>query len=156
MASRSFITTPFTALGTTRDVLEGVDLTGVRAVITGASSGLGAETARALTAAGAGVVLAVRDIAAGDAVADEIRQTSGATRPEVRALDLADRESIARFIGGWEGPLHLLVNNAGIVTGGLERTREGWELQLVGIFVSSSGVRLRGRGHVCSVGVGSR
>jgi NAD(P)-dependent dehydrogenase (short-subunit alcohol dehydrogenase family) len=44
-------------------------------------------------------------------------------------LDLASRTSVADFIDAWAGPLHLLVNNAGLVTGGLERTGEGWELQ---------------------------
>jgi NAD(P)-dependent dehydrogenase (short-subunit alcohol dehydrogenase family) len=44
-------------------------------------------------------------------------------------LDLADRRSVVDFIDAWDGPLHLLINNAGIVTSGLERTVEGWELQ---------------------------
>ena len=47
----------------------------------------------------------------------------------VRRLDLADQFSVARFVQEWDSPLHLLINNAGLVTGGLERTTEGWELQ---------------------------
>lgn len=54
------MTTPLGFSSTTDDVLEGVDLTGRRAVVTGASSGIGVETARALASAGAEVVLAVR------------------------------------------------------------------------------------------------
>jgi len=123
------ITTPFTARSTAADVLHGVDLSGVRAIVTGASSGIGIETARALTAAGAEVTLAVRNTRAGDAVADAIQTSTGAVRPQVRRLDLADRNSVKRFTDTWDGPLHLLVNNAGLVTGGLERTPEGWELQ---------------------------
>jgi len=123
------ISTPFTASSTAADVLEGVDLRGVRAVVTGASSGIGVETARALTAAGAEVTLAVRKTEAGDAVAAEIETSTGAARPRVARLDLADQNSVRRFAEGWDGPLHLLVNNAGLVTGGLERTSEGWELQ---------------------------
>lgn len=130
MVSRTpLITTPFTADSTADDVLRGVDLGGVRAVVTGASSGLGRETARALAAAGAAVTLAVRDVAAGAAVADEITRLGASERPCVAALDLADQASVSRFVDTWEGPVHLLVNNAGLVTGGLDRTAEGWELQ---------------------------
>ena len=124
MIARGLITTPFSALSTADEVLEGIDLSGVRAIVTGASSGIGAETARALAAAGAEVTLAVRNTTAGRAVADAI---TGTTR--VSPLDLADQASVGRFTGDWDGPLHLLVANAGVVTGGLERTREGWELQ---------------------------
>ncbi|TIH40988.1 SDR family NAD(P)-dependent oxidoreductase [Subtercola vilae] len=130
MTTPRLITTRFTADSTTDVVLRGVDLTGLRAIVTGASSGLGRETARALAAAGAEVTLAVRNRAAGDAAADAIARSTGRARPHVRPLDLADRSSIAAFVGAWDAPLHLLVNNAGLVTSGLERTREGWELQL--------------------------
>lgn len=126
--SPTTISTPFTAASTADDVLHGVDLTGVRAIVTGASSGLGVETARALSAAGAQVTLAVRDRVAGAAAAALIEST-GAVRPEVRHLDLAERTTVRRFVEAWDGPLHLLINNAGLVTTGLERTREGWELQ---------------------------
>lgn len=98
-------------------------------LVTGASSGLGAETARALTAAGAETLLAVRNRSAGDTVAASIADSTGRALPKVLELDLADRASIARFLDGWQGALHVLINNAGVVTGGLERTREGWELQ---------------------------
>jgi NAD(P)-dependent dehydrogenase (short-subunit alcohol dehydrogenase family) len=131
MVAPELITTAFGATSTAADVLRGVDLTGVRAVVTGASSGLGAETARALAAAGAEVTLAVRDVPAGEAVARTIGASTGAPRRlRVRPLDLADRASVARFVEAWGGPLHLLVNNAGLVTSGREVTREGWELQL--------------------------
>ncbi len=119
MTTRRLITTPFTATSTADDVLAGVDLTGVRAIVTGASSGIGAETARALAAAGAEVTLAVRNAAA--AVAGP--------RSRVARLDLADRASVHRFVREWDGPLHLLVNNAGIVTSGPAHTAQGWELQ---------------------------
>ncbi|MGC0387475.1 SDR family NAD(P)-dependent oxidoreductase [Streptomyces sp. SAI-129] len=129
MDTRRLISTPFTSSSTADEVLEDIDLTGVRAIVTGASSGLGVETARALTAAGAEVTLAVRNTAVGDAVAESIGKSPGGVRPRVVRLDLADRDTVARFADAWRGPLHLLVNNAGVVTGGLERTREGWELQ---------------------------
>ena len=129
MTPHELISTPFGASSTAAEVLQGVDLDGVRAIVTGASSGLGVETARALTSAGADVTLAVRNLAAGNSVADTIKKSTRATRPHVVRLDLADLESVAHFVGMWDGPLHLLVNNAGLVTGGLERTELGWELQ---------------------------
>jgi NAD(P)-dependent dehydrogenase (short-subunit alcohol dehydrogenase family) len=129
MTAAGLISTPFTASSTADEVLGVVDLAGVRAIVTGGSSGIGIETARALTAAGAEVTLAVRDTTAGEGVADSIERSTGATRPRVARLDLADRLSVTRFVAAWDGPLHLLVNNAGLVTGGLVRTRAGWELQ---------------------------
>jgi NAD(P)-dependent dehydrogenase (short-subunit alcohol dehydrogenase family) len=123
------ITTRFDGSSTADEVAAGVDLRGIRAVVTGASSGLGAETARVLAAAGADVTLVVRDTRAGDLVAGRIAAATGRPQPAVAAVDLADSGSVARFARGWEGPLHLLVNNAGLVTAGLERTSQGWELQ---------------------------
>ena len=121
----TLITTRFTASSTAEDVVAGVDLSGVRAIVTGASSGLGQETARVLAGAGASVTLAVRDVRAGRAA---VAGFTGPT-PLVAELDLADPGSVRRFVGAWGGPLHLLVNNAGVVTSGLERTDAGWELQ---------------------------
>jgi NAD(P)-dependent dehydrogenase (short-subunit alcohol dehydrogenase family) len=144
-SASSLITTPFTAVSTTADVLRDVNLDGLRAVVTGASSGLGRETARALAAAGAVVTMAVRNRAAGERIADEIVTAGAHIRPRVAVLDLADQASVSQFAEAWEGPLDLLVNNAGLVTGGLERTREGWELQFatnhLGHFALTLGLR---------------
>ena len=62
-------------------------------------------------------------------MADGIADSAGEPRPAVAAIDLADPGTVARFARDWDGPLHLLINNAGLVTAGLERTKEGWELQ---------------------------
>ena len=124
------ITTSFTSQSTATEVLEGRDLSGLRAVVTGASSGIGVETARVLASAGAEVTLAVRNTAAGHATVRDIRTSTGNETVYVRRLDLADQRSVAGFVDDWAGALHLLVNNAGLVTAGLERTVEGWELQL--------------------------
>ncbi len=129
MAHESLITTRFDATSTADDVVRGVDLQGRQAVVTGASSGIGAETARALTAAGAVVTLAVRNVDAGTAVAEQIAAATGRPQPQAWALDLADPASVATFVSQWSSSLDILVNNAGLVTAGLDRTRQGWELQ---------------------------
>lgn len=109
------ITTPFGFESTADDVIAGVDLRGKTAIVTGASSGIGVETARALAGAGASVTLAVRDTAAGDRVAADIRAGTGNDGVDVRALDLSDLTSVRTFTGAWSGPLSILVNNAGVM-----------------------------------------
>lgn len=120
---------PFTAASTALEVVRGVDLTGRTAVVTGAASGIGIETARALAHAGADVTIAVRDVDAGHRVAGDITRSSGGAVVQVRPLDLADLSAVDRFTGEWSGPLHLLVNNAGIMMTPELRTPLGWELQ---------------------------
>ncbi|MCX5555572.1 SDR family NAD(P)-dependent oxidoreductase [Streptomyces sp. NBC_00038] len=122
----------FGASTTAAEVTDGVDLHGRRAVVTGASSGIGVETARTLAVAGADVTLAVRDTDAGARVAArleaELPPESG--QLTVGRLDLADRSTIAAFVAAWQGPLHILVNNAGVMaTPELTRTPEGREWQ---------------------------
>lgn len=123
------VTTPFTAASTAADVVQGIDLVGKRAIVTGGASGIGIETARALASAGADVVLAVRDVVAGERVAADIARTTENPRVTVSALDLSVRESVQAFVHGWRGPLHILVNNAGTMASPLMRTAEGWEMQ---------------------------
>jgi NAD(P)-dependent dehydrogenase (short-subunit alcohol dehydrogenase family) len=109
---------------TAAEVVEGIDLAGKRAIVTGGASGIGIETARALAKAGAEVTLAVRDIAAGERVATEIGAAA------VEYLELARLESVEAFARGWDGPLHILVNNAGVMAiPQLRRTDAGLELQ---------------------------
>jgi NAD(P)-dependent dehydrogenase (short-subunit alcohol dehydrogenase family) len=123
------ITTPFGATSTAAEVVDGIDLAGRRAIVTGAASGIGIETARALAGAGAEVTLAVRDTATGERTAADIVATTGNKQVYVAPLNLADRSSVSAFVGGWDGPLHVLVNNAGVMAAPLTRTPEGWELQ---------------------------
>ncbi|MFZ3567335.1 SDR family NAD(P)-dependent oxidoreductase [Streptomyces sp. BH097] len=125
----SALTTPFGFASTAGEVVSGIDLTGRRAVVTGASSGIGAETARALAATGAAVTLAVRDVAAGERVAKDITGSTG--NQDVRAvrLDLTDPASITAFTAAWQGPLHVLVNNAGVMACPEQYTEQGWEWQ---------------------------
>ena len=126
----SRITTSFDSRSTAAEVIAGIDLSGKRALVTGGASGIGVETARALAGAGAEVTLAVRDPAVAGEVAAEIAVTAGNPNVRVAALDLLDRLSIASFLADWEGPLHVLVNNAGVMAiPELRLTPEGWELQ---------------------------
>jgi NAD(P)-dependent dehydrogenase (short-subunit alcohol dehydrogenase family) len=101
------------------------DLDGRTFVVTGATSGLGLVTARALARAGARVVLAVRDTAKGEQAAAAIDGTT-----EVRRLDLADLASIRSFAEAWDEPLDVLVNNAGVMAVPERRTKDGFELQI--------------------------
>ncbi|MGX5657078.1 SDR family NAD(P)-dependent oxidoreductase [Geodermatophilus nigrescens] len=119
----------FGSTSTALEVVEGIDLTGRRAVVTGASSGIGVETARALATAGAEVVLAVRDVAAGERTAADIARTSGRDDVTVARLDLADLASVDAFTAAWSGPLHVLVANAGVMDTPFGRTRQGFETQ---------------------------
>jgi NAD(P)-dependent dehydrogenase (short-subunit alcohol dehydrogenase family) len=130
------VRTPFGFASTAVDVLAGVELAGRTAVVTGAASGLGIEIARALAGAGAEVVMAVRRPRAAQPVADEIARSVGNRAVTVRTLDLADQASVRRFAADWEGPLHILVNNAGIMAlPELTRTAEGWEMQFATNFL---------------------
>jgi NAD(P)-dependent dehydrogenase (short-subunit alcohol dehydrogenase family) len=123
------ITTPFSAESTAAEVIAGIDLTGRRAIVTGGASGIGIETARALASAGAEVTLAVRNLEAGERTAADITGSTGNEQVLIAPLDLADQASVAAFAAGWDGPLHILVNNAGIMASPLMRTPQGWEMQ---------------------------
>lgn len=129
MTAAPLITTPFGAESTAAEVISGIDLSGRRAVVTGGASGIGAETVRAFAAAGAQVTLALRDVEAGRKAAARIMETTGNRQLAVAFLDLADQESVASFVDLWDGPLHVLVNNAAVMAVPETRTPEGWELQ---------------------------
>jgi NAD(P)-dependent dehydrogenase (short-subunit alcohol dehydrogenase family) len=127
----TLITTPFGAESTAAEVVEGIDLSGKRAIVTGAASGIGVETARALAGAGAAVTLAVRKTGDGETVASEIRSTTGNDEVTVAPLELTDYASIDAFVTAWDGPLDILVNNAGVMAiQELTLTDRGDEMQL--------------------------
>jgi NAD(P)-dependent dehydrogenase (short-subunit alcohol dehydrogenase family) len=98
---------------TAEEVARNADLRGCQVVLTGASSGLGVETARALAMAGADLVLGVRDLAKGQAVIEQIvGEAKGAVR--LLELDLSDLGSVIRFADQIEGPVGRLIANAGV------------------------------------------
>jgi NAD(P)-dependent dehydrogenase (short-subunit alcohol dehydrogenase family) len=163
----TLIRTPFGAESTAAEVAEGIDLSGKRAIVTGGSSGIGVETARVLAGAGADVTIAVRDTGAGARSAEEIEASTGRT-VGVAELDLVDLASVAAFTDAWSEPLHLLVNNAGVMAlPELELSPTGVEMQFatnhLGHFALATGlhdalaaaggariVSLSSRGHLRS------
>ncbi|MCC3159761.1 SDR family NAD(P)-dependent oxidoreductase [Hymenobacter sp. 15J16-1T3B] len=158
--SPELITTPFGFGSTADDVVRGVDLSGQRAIVTGASSGIGIDTARALAGAGAEVTLAVRNVEAGRRVAADLQAATGHARVLVAALDLSELASVRAFVAAWRGPLHILVNNAGVMAlPELTRTAEGREMQFATNFLGHFALTLglhealaaAGRARVVSV-----
>ena len=127
MASTQFpIDSGYDAQTTARQALDGADLSGKIAIVTGGASGLGLATTRALVSAGATVIVSAR-------MTDHARQAlAGIERVELAPLDLLDPASISayaqRFVDSGR-PLHLLINNAGVMAAPLTRDARGYETQ---------------------------
>jgi NAD(P)-dependent dehydrogenase (short-subunit alcohol dehydrogenase family) len=137
---------------TASEMVSGHDLTGMNAIVTGGTSGLGAETARVLAAAGAHVVAAGRS-----------RGTPGLpASAEFEELDLASLKSVDAFVRHWKRPLHLLINNAGVMRTPFSMTADGFELQFgtnhLGHFALTTGLlpALRDAGRARVVTLSSR
>ncbi|MCA8889283.1 MAG: SDR family NAD(P)-dependent oxidoreductase [Parvularculaceae bacterium] len=126
MSEQAAISSPFHAKSTAMEVINGVDLSGRRAIVTGGYSGIGLETVRALLSAGAEVIVPARDLAkARGALADYPTVT-------IAAMDLSDLASVRKFaaeVVADRKPLHLLINNAGVMACPERRTGPGWESQ---------------------------
>lgn len=117
---------------TTDDVLEGIDLTGKRVLVTGASAGLGVETTRALAAHGAWVTMAVRDLAKGAAAMEQVQATVPDAQLDLRPLDLADLSSVRTFASSFledHAVLDILIANAGVMACPQGTTVDGFETQ---------------------------
>lgn len=153
------IATPYSALTTADEIVGALDLTGQRMIVTGGASGIGLETARSLARAGAEVTLAVRNVQAGEEAAAQIAESTGSKQTLVAPLDLADQASVRSFVASWDGPLDVLINNAGLMAAPLMRTPEGWEMQFatnhLGHFTLATGLypalAAAGRSRVVSV-----
>jgi NAD(P)-dependent dehydrogenase (short-subunit alcohol dehydrogenase family) len=117
---------------TTEDVLDGIDLRGTVALVTGGSSGLGQEAARALANHGAHVVLTARDVPKGEKVAADIRRATGNASVDVAELELGSlagiRAAADRILGRYPR-FDLLINNAGVMACPFAKTSDGFELQ---------------------------
>lgn len=117
---------------TADEVLDGIDLSGRRVLITGGASGLGQETARAMAAKGAQIIIAARDMDKGEAAMSAIHSTVPDAQLEVMQLDLADLDSIRAFTDLFlrDYPrLDLLINNAGVMACPKGQTKDGFEMQ---------------------------
>lgn len=152
------ITSPLRAFSTAREVAAGHDLRGTAAIVTGAATGIGIETARALAEAGAEVVIAARKPDLAQAAVRDINAGARAPGARFEMLDLSALQSVRDFGRRWgERPLHLLINNAGVMACPLQRTAEGLEMQigtnhfghfLLGVLLAPAlerGARERGR-----------
>jgi NAD(P)-dependent dehydrogenase (short-subunit alcohol dehydrogenase family) len=120
------ISSPYNAHSTAADVADGLDLIGKTAIVTGGYSGLGLETVRALSGAGASVIVPARDVTKATQALDG---TAGA---EVVAMDLTDRASIAAFASGFlarDIALPILINSAGVMATPFSCNGEGHERQ---------------------------
>lgn len=116
----------FGARSTADDVLEGIDLTGRLALVTGGYSGIGIETTRALTKAGARVVVPARRVGAAQ------ENLAGIDGVEVAELDLGDLDSVGAFAEGFlatKWPLDIVIDSAGIMACPETRVGPGWEAQ---------------------------
>ncbi len=124
----------FGATSTTDEVLQGIDLTEKRVLVTGVSAGLGLETARALAAHGAEVVGAARDLSKAQRVAEQVRsQAARGGSLQLVQLDLASLESVRRCADGLLAaakPFDVIIANAGVMACPKGTTVDGFETQL--------------------------
>ncbi|MCL4146311.1 UNVERIFIED_CONTAM: hypothetical protein GTU68_022625, partial [Idotea baltica] len=126
-ADQTPINSGFHAKSTASEVLEGVDLAGKNAIVTGGYSGIGLETVRALAAAGARVTVPARRVDVAETVLASV-----AGEIEIAAMDLADFGSVKTFTEDYEATgrgLDILINNAGIMACPEARIGPGWESQ---------------------------
>jgi NAD(P)-dependent dehydrogenase (short-subunit alcohol dehydrogenase family) len=123
----------FGATSTTDEVLQGINLTGKRVLVTGVSAGLGVETARALAAHGAQVVGAARDLSKAQAATEQVRaQAASGGSLDLVQLDLASLESVRRCADGLlaaRKPFDLIIANAGVMACPKGKTADGFETQ---------------------------
>lgn len=117
---------------TTDEVLEGIDLSGIRAVVTGGASGIGTETCRALASKGAEIVIPARTQEKGDEAAKLIKESVPNARVDVLVCDLSNLSSIRAFAEVFNSKydrIDLLINNAGVMACPFSKTADGFEMQ---------------------------
>ncbi|KAL6182208.1 hypothetical protein ACLB2K_043631 [Fragaria x ananassa] len=121
----------FSASSTAEQVTRGVDGTGLTAIVTGASSGIGVETVRVLALRGVHVVMAVRNMDAGANVKEAILKKVSNAKIDVMELDLSSMASVRKFAAEYNSkclPLNILINNAGVMVGKFKLSQDNIEL----------------------------
>nr|TKS04429.1 short-chain dehydrogenase TIC 32, chloroplastic-like isoform X1 [Populus alba] len=122
----------FSSSSTAEEVTRGVDASGLTAIVTGASSGIGTETARVLALRGVHVIMGVRNMASGREVKDALVREIPAAKVDVMELDLSSLASVRKFASEFNSsgrPLNLLINNAGIMATPFMLSKDNIELQ---------------------------
>ncbi|KAI4370280.1 hypothetical protein MLD38_018647 [Melastoma candidum] len=122
----------FSASSTAEEVTQRIDGSGLTAIVTGSSSGIGAETARVLALRGVHVTMAVRNVEAGRAVRESIVKEIPSAKTDVMELDLSSMASVRRFASDYSTsgrPLNLLINNAGVMACPFTLSQDNIELQ---------------------------
>nr|TKS01010.1 hypothetical protein D5086_0000174930 [Populus alba] len=129
----------FSSSSTAEEVTEGIDGSGLTAIVTGASSGIGTETARVLALRGVHVVMAVRNVDSGNKVREEILKEIPSAKVEVMELDLCSMSSVREFASKYNSsgfPLNILINNAGIMASPYLLSKDNIELQFATNYLS--------------------
>ncbi|GFP91364.1 short-chain dehydrogenase tic 32 chloroplastic [Phtheirospermum japonicum] len=122
----------FSSSSTAEDVTDGIDASGLTAIVTGASSGIGSETARVLALRGMHVVMGIRNIAAGEKVKETIVNEIPEAKVDAMELDVSSLASVRKFASDFTSlgrPLNLLINNAGIMAPPFELSKDNIESQ---------------------------
>ncbi|KAK6262350.1 hypothetical protein QUC31_008166 [Theobroma cacao] len=122
----------FSATTTAEEATQGIDGTGLTAIVTGGSSGIGTETARVLALRGVHVVMGVRNMTAGRGVKETIVQQNPNAKIDAMELDLSSMASVSKFAADFKSsglPLNILINNAGIMATSFMLSKDGIELQ---------------------------
>ncbi|KAF3775479.1 Short-chain dehydrogenase [Nymphaea thermarum] len=132
----------FGACSTAEEVTEGIDASNITTIVTGATSGIGMETARVLALRGATVIIAARSKVRGEKAKEKIVEEVADAKIEVMELDLSSLASVRSFAAAFlssNKPLHLLVNNAGILGCPFQLSADGIELQFATNHIASAG-----------------
>ncbi|XP_021765082.1 short-chain dehydrogenase TIC 32, chloroplastic-like isoform X2 [Chenopodium quinoa] len=122
----------FSGSSTAEEVTHGIDGTGLTAIVTGASSGLGAETTRVLALRGVHVIMAIRNIANGREIRAKILNEVPSAKIDIMELDLSSMASVRTFASDYKSttlPLNLLINNAGVCAPPFTLSEDNIELQ---------------------------
>lgn len=121
----------FTSSSTAEDVTQGIDATGLTAIVTGGTSGIGTDTVRVLTLRGARVIMPARNMESGHRVKEAILKDNPNAKVDVMELDLSSLNSVRRFSASFKSlnqPLNILINNAGVMGCPFQLSEDGIEL----------------------------